>query len=513
MGKKGNWILALKRVFTSTPKDKLVVNGPDGEFVKEKKKWAIGKLRHGGTKPFIHLHKEPSSIEQILGDAEREQHKPHHHHPEPPKRAQQRSSIESENAQMEQTKPLASAPVPSPPKRAQQLKATPTPSSTVTTHPAMFPPRITMNHTQKSAIKIQAAYRGYMARQTYRGLRGLVRLQGVMRGQTVKRQTMNAMRLMQQFVRVQSQIRMRRIQAMESQNPQRQTPHIGDKEQDSNISKWSLSHKSDAEERTQGEWDASLLTKEEADVRQQRKVEAVIKRERALAYSSSHQLLKAPPKSPHSAFAELRSGGVPVWWSWLERRFLQAHQPTERVPTPPAATPSNWGLPDPHMRPGSHSRLSRFGLENPEQYTPRSSHGFAAAAKARGPLSSPRKSRHPPPSRAASVRPAPRDDESLTSCPAFMVPGYMAPTLSAKAKVREQAFHRDGPTAEAKKRFSFGLSQSIGSLRWSKGSSLFPPKDSGAQKMRGKHRPLHSMGNLSVDLASQPAGVGRMPFK
>lgn len=44
---------------------------------------------------------------------------------------------------------------------------------------------------------------------------------------------------------------------------------------------------SEAEEK---EWDDSMLTKEEIDARMQRKVEAVIKRERALAYAYSHQV-------------------------------------------------------------------------------------------------------------------------------------------------------------------------------------------------------------------------------
>lgn len=38
------------------------------------------------------------------------------------------------------------------------------------------------------------------------------------------------------------------------------------------------------------EWDDSMLTKEEVDARMRRKVEAVIKRERALAYAYSHQV-------------------------------------------------------------------------------------------------------------------------------------------------------------------------------------------------------------------------------
>jgi hypothetical protein len=39
-----------------------------------------------------------------------------------------------------------------------------------------------------------------------------------------------------------------------------------------------------------GMWDDSLLSRDEADARTKRKAEAVMKRERALAYAYSHQV-------------------------------------------------------------------------------------------------------------------------------------------------------------------------------------------------------------------------------
>lgn len=63
------------------------------------------------------------------------------------------------------------------------------------------------------------------ARRSFRALKGLVRLQAVVRGQSVKRQTMNAMKCMQLNVRIQQQIHSRRIQMMENQAFQRQNLH------------------------------------------------------------------------------------------------------------------------------------------------------------------------------------------------------------------------------------------------------------------------------------------------
>lgn len=78
------------------------------------------------------------------------------------------------------------------------------------------------------------------ARRSFRALKGLVRLQGVVRGQNVKRQTVNAMKYMQLLVRVQSQIQSRRIQMLESQ-ARRQVQYKNDKEIESTFGKWTLS--------------------------------------------------------------------------------------------------------------------------------------------------------------------------------------------------------------------------------------------------------------------------------
>lgn len=78
------------------------------------------------------------------------------------------------------------------------------------------------------------------ARKSYRALKGLVRLQRVMRGQSVKRQTTNTMKCMQLLVRVQSQVRARRLQMIESRNHQQQhmTPARSAKDSENSFSRW-----------------------------------------------------------------------------------------------------------------------------------------------------------------------------------------------------------------------------------------------------------------------------------
>lgn len=69
-------------------------------------------------------------------------------------------------------------------------------------------------------------------------MKSLVRLQQVVKGQNVKRQTNHAIKQMQLLVRVQTQIQTRRIQMLENQAPQSQS-YNNDKESETTISKLS----------------------------------------------------------------------------------------------------------------------------------------------------------------------------------------------------------------------------------------------------------------------------------
>ncbi|CAL9060571.1 unnamed protein product [Musa banksii] len=437
MGKKGSWFSAIKRAFTSSSKDKFVdskipTQGLEKKSTREKKRWGFGKSKHGEFSSFIPLYREPSSIEKILEDAENEQHQRLH---------------------------LV------PPKKIQQSKS-----------PALRP-AVIPNYVHISATRIQAAYRGYKARQSYRALRGLMRLQRVMRGQHVKHQTMNTMRCMQMLVRVQSQIHSRRLQMVESRSLQlHHTPRMSEKEMESNFGEWSVAHQTEAG--GYGEWDDSLLTKDEEEARMRRKVEAVIKRERALAYAYSHQLLKVTPRSAEAMLTGLRSASAPWWWTWLERQL-----PSDQAyAAPPVETP----------------RFLAAGL-------PRATPAPAPAPQ--------RPHRH-----RLRRRHEDADDASLTSCPPFEVPNYMAPTASAKAKVKGHHANQE----PKKKRFSFALGQSIGSLFGGKetmgGGGCGAGSGCGASQRterRGKHRSTVSVGGMSIDsIVSLPAGAvaGRRSF-
>lgn len=537
MGKKGSWFSAIKRVFTPHSKEK----ESDKRNSKDKKWKGIGKLRHGETNSFIPLFREPSSIEKILGEAERE-HKitfrpptPVEQPTTPPFIAPRAAFPRVPSQRISSPKvasPRASSPrvpsaravspprrAPSPPPRPPSIRAAspplrPQPQRTASPRIIRPRPEPTLRNHHASATKIQAAFRGYMARRSFRALKGLVRLQGVVRGQNVKRQTVNAMKYMQLLVRVQSQIQSRRIQMLENQARYQAK---NDKETDS---KW-------ASEAGNENWDDSLLTKEEREARLQRKVNAVIKRERAMAYAYSHQLWKANSRSAQGAIPDIPSATYPWWWNWLERQQLPSNPSETQVIknfqiTPPR--PVSELKPSP--RPASSNKQYNFGFDTLDTSTPKSTKStiLPSTKFARTPPShrlsqgnnTSAMSKYSKPRGANSQFEFPaKDDDSLTSCPPFSAPNYMTPTVSAKAKARATSNPRErfpGTPSESKRRLSFPLTQGIGSFKWNKGS-FFSGKDSSSQRGLLKNQSIHSIGNVSVDsTVSMPATVGKRPF-
>ncbi|KAK4778390.1 hypothetical protein SAY87_018577 [Trapa incisa] len=79
---------------------------------------------------------------------------------------------------------------------------------------------------EAAAIRIQSFYRSYLATKALRALRGLVKLQALVRGHLVRRQATATLRCMQAIVTVQARARIQRLKMSEdsrSSNPQPST--------------------------------------------------------------------------------------------------------------------------------------------------------------------------------------------------------------------------------------------------------------------------------------------------
>ncbi|GMI84731.1 IQ-domain 2 [Hibiscus trionum] len=332
------------------------------------------------------------------------------------------------------------------------------------------------SNEEVAAIKIQTAFRGYLAKRALRALRGLVRLKSMMEGPVVKRQAAATLRCMQTLSRVQCQIRMRRIRMTEeNQALQRQLLQ---------------KHAKDIVNLQMGDnWDDSLQSKDQIEASLLSKHEAAMRREKAMAYSFTHQQTwKNASKSMNPLFMDLNN---PSWgWSWLER-WMAARPWEGRGMAEKEQNNDHSSLKSGRSTIGGEisKAYARYQL-NLDKQSPKVSQKPSQTSSLQSPSTpkptsmSARKLKSASP-RSSVVAPdddtrsmvsvqsektrrhsfagsSVRDDESLASSPSL--PSYMIPTQSARAKTRLQSplglepngtTPEKGPIPSTKKRLSF----------------------------------------------------------
>ncbi|KAF5742522.1 protein IQ-DOMAIN 1 [Tripterygium wilfordii] len=447
MGKKGNWFSAVKKALSPDSKNK------KEQKSNKSKKWFGSKK---SLDP-VSLSEETAELDVPLAP--------------PPPAIEDAKLVEGENEQSKHFYSVAFSTAVAAEAAVAAAQAAAEVTSTVSRYSGKSKEEI-------AAIKIQTAFRGYLARRALRALRGLVRLKSLIQGPYVKRQATTTLRCMQTLARVQSQICVRRIRISdENQALERQLQQKREKE----LEKLRAS--------VGEEWNDSAKSKEEVEANLQSRQEAAMRRERALAYAHSHQQMgKNSSKSANTTFMDPNN---PHWgWSWLER--WMAARPWESR----SAVDNN-----DHSSIKSTTSCAMSVGEISKSYSRRDNKPSPTGPKLSRPPS--RQSPSTPPSKApsassvtkmtkqASLRgnglegdddsrstfsvqsqryrrhsiatSSVRDDESLASSPA--VPSYMTPTQSATAKSRPSPLGLDkngtpdkGSVGSAKKRLSFPAS-------------------------------------------------------
>ncbi|CAK7342682.1 unnamed protein product [Dovyalis caffra] len=269
-----------------------------------------------------------------------------------------------------------------------------------------------------AAIKIQSAFRAYLARKALRALKGLVKLQAIVRGQAVRRQAVIKLKHLPSKAKRRSEVQAKGIASANGvckngENKQ----FIKSKQEVREKENKGKNHKKDTqpvhmlEFNSQRSWDYSMLSKEDVEALWFKKQEANIKRDRMMKYSFSHQ----------------ERGNSLLEESLLAKESGRKSHRMEQWPNKEANSRERME----NLKSTSISNLFTRDIFSPAQIKTKSTRKQDFIEGLNTPVSFPRRSfGHARPSLAG-------DGNSLPNSPVF--PTYMAATQSAKLKARSMS--------------------------------------------------------------------------